>query len=445
MLRATIRLAAVLSGATLFSAATAWGQTNPIVLNPAALQFTFQVGSAKLPVAQTMQVQSTPTGANFTVAVSGSPFNAAWLLVSASSGKAPTPLKISVNPTGLSAGTYSGTITVSATINSQAVTQSANVTLAISTPSPMVTATPASLSFSYTTGGPIPAPSLSSAFLLSSSGAPLTATVSVKSATWLTATPSGSVSIVGLLNTISVKVDPTGLAPKIYTGQITINAPGATNQSVTLPVTLTVNAAAPIVTGTWPPGVIRGSASTIATVEGSSFFSNSTTKATGFTPAATVTVTDGTSTATEAFYIPVYASGATVLRLAVASPIPNGTVGTAYSLGLAAAGGTAPYSYSLLAGTLPPGLSISGGSISGTPSSAGSYLATVQVVDSSTAPFVSYGKLQGDHRSQQARSGAANQDCGGASDAGNHGNCLRPRDTLTRPRAVPEDPTPGRR
>ncbi len=389
MLRTISHFAALLLGAT-----AAWGQTNPIVLNPAALQFTFQIGSTKLPGAQTMQVQSTPAGANFTVTVSGSPFNAAWLLVSGSSGKAPTPLKIEVNPTGLSAGTYSGTITISATINAQAVTQSATVTLAISTPSPMVTATPASLSFSYTTGGPIPAPSLASAFLLSSSGAPLTATVTVKGATWLTATPSGSVSIVGLLNTISVKVDPTGLAPKIYTGQITINAPGATNQTLTLAVTLTVNAATPVITGTWPPGVIEGSAATIATVEGSSFFSNTTAKATGFTPAATVTVTDGTSTATETFYIPVYASAATVLRLAVASPLPNGTVGTVYGISLAAAGGTGPYSYSLIAGTLPPGLSISGGLILGTPSAAGSYLATIQVADSSATPLVSYGQLK---------------------------------------------------
>jgi uncharacterized protein (TIGR03437 family) len=375
-------------------AGSAWGQTNPIVLNPAVLQFTFQIGSTKLPVAQTMQVQSTPAGANFTVAVSGSPFNAAWLLVSASSGKAPTPLKISVNPTGLSAGTYSGTITISSTINSQAVTQSATVTLAISTPSPTVTATPASLSFSYTTGGPIPAPSLASAFLLSSSGSPLTATVSVKGATWLTATPSGSVSIVGLLNTISVKVDPTGLAPKIYTGQISINAPGATNQTLTLAVTLTVNAATPVITGTWPPGVIRGSAATTATVEGSSFFPNSTAKATGFTPAATISVTDGTNTASDTFYIPVYAASASVLRLAVASPLPNGTVGTAYAAALAGAGGTGPYSYSLAAGTLPPGLSISSGAILGTPTAAGSYLATVQVTDSSPSPLVSYGQLK---------------------------------------------------
>ncbi len=280
MLKTPILVAALLLGAL-----TVGGQSNPITLNPAALSFTFQAGSATLPAAQTMQVQSVPAGINFTVSVSGSPFNAAWLLVSVSSGKAPTPLKVQVNPTGLSAGTYSGTITVTAVVNMQTVTQNATVTLAISMPPPphghghSLTA-PRSAS-TATTGGPIPAPSLASAFLLSSNGSPLVVTTSVKGATWLSLAPSGSVSIVGLLNTVSVKVDPTGLAPKIYTGQILISAPGATNKTLTVNVTLTVKAALPVVTGTWPGGVILGSPATIATLSGTSFYANTTASVTG--------------------------------------------------------------------------------------------------------------------------------------------------------------------
>jgi uncharacterized protein (TIGR03437 family) len=304
------------------------------------------------------------------------------------------PLKIQVNPTGLSAGSYSGTITVSATVNLVPVTQTANITLSVTTAPPTVTATPASLSFSYTTGSPIPSPSLASAFLLSSSGSPLTVTISTKGATWLTLSPSGSVSLVGLLNTIAVKVDPTGLAPKIYTGQITISAPGATNKTLAYNVTLTVNAAPPVVTGTWPPGVIVGSPATIATMEGSSFYPNSTAAATGFTPATTITVTDGVNTATETFLIPVYQASATALRLALASPLPSGTVGVAYSTFLVSAGGTPPYSFSLSSGALPTGLSVTGGTIFGTPTAAGSYLATIQVTDSSATPLTAFGTLK---------------------------------------------------
>lgn len=377
----------------LLGGLAACAATSPMTLNPAALTFAYQEGAATLPAAQTIQVQTVPAGVNFTVAVSGSPYNAAWLLVSASSGKSPLALKVQVNPTGLAAGSYTGTITVSATINSQAVTQNATVTLSVTTAPPTITATPAALNFTYTTGEPIPEPALTSAFLLSSSGSPLTVTLSTKGVTWLSLAPSGSVSIVGLLNTITVNVDPTGLAPKIYTGQISISAPGAANKTLTLTVTLTVKASPPVVTSTWPMGVILGSPATIATVNGSSFYATSTAAATGFTPATTVTVTDGVSTATQTFFIPVYQATATTLRLANASPIPNGSVGISYDSPLVAAGGTAPYTYSIATGVLPPGLSVSA-DITGSPSAAGTYQFVIQVTDSSTPPLTAFGQLE---------------------------------------------------
>src|SRR5579862_5627381 len=62
--------------------------------------------------------------------------------------------------------------------------------------------------------------------------------------------------------------------------------------------------------------------------------------------------------------------------------LPAGTVGTAYSANLAATGGVSPYTWS--ASGLPGGLSISSsGTISGTPTTAGSFSATVTVKDSS--------------------------------------------------------------
>jgi YVTN family beta-propeller protein len=65
--------------------------------------------------------------------------------------------------------------------------------------------------------------------------------------------------------------------------------------------------------------------------------------------------------------------------------LPSGTVGTGYSQALAATGGAPPYTWTLAFGSLPPGLSLSGsGSISGTPTTAGSYSFTVQATDSST-------------------------------------------------------------
>src|SRR5437660_9343531 len=93
--------------------AGAQAQTTPtLTTSLAAATFQYQIGAAALPAAQTVQIVSAPAGATFTVAVTGSPFNAAWLLVSASSGKAPLALKVQVNPTGLPSGSYTGTITV---------------------------------------------------------------------------------------------------------------------------------------------------------------------------------------------------------------------------------------------------------------------------------------------------------------------------------------------
>jgi hypothetical protein len=69
----------------------------------------------------------------------------------------------------------------------------------------------------------------------------------------------------------------------------------------------------------------------------------------------------------------------------VTTALPNGTVGTSYSVTLSASGGTAPYTWSITGGSLPAGLSLSSsGAITGTPSSLGSSTFTVQVTDSTT-------------------------------------------------------------
>lgn len=64
--------------------------------------------------------------------------------------------------------------------------------------------------------------------------------------------------------------------------------------------------------------------------------------------------------------------------------LPNGTTGTAYvSTAITASGGIAPYTYAALPGSLPPGLTLSlAGVLSGTPTIAGSYTATITANDS---------------------------------------------------------------
>ena len=73
------------------------------------------------------------------------------------------------------------------------------------------------------------------------------------------------------------------------------------------------------------------------------------------------------------------------LTITTTSPLPNGTLGTSYSVTLAASGGVPPYTWSVTAGSLPPGLSLdpSSGVISGTPTTAGAFSFTIQVKDGS--------------------------------------------------------------
>jgi|GEM_PF-1205303 len=67
------------------------------------------------------------------------------------------------------------------------------------------------------------------------------------------------------------------------------------------------------------------------------------------------------------------------------SPLPSGTIGTAYSQTLAASGGTAPYTWSVSSGSLPAGLSLSSaGVISGTPTAATTSSFTVKVTGNDT-------------------------------------------------------------
>ncbi|MGO8870979.1 MAG: putative Ig domain-containing protein [Acidimicrobiales bacterium] len=74
--------------------------------------------------------------------------------------------------------------------------------------------------------------------------------------------------------------------------------------------------------------------------------------------------------------------------LVVASTgLAGGTVGTSYSQTLAATGGQTPYTWSIASGALPAGLSLdaSTGTISGTPSTAGTATFTVRVTDADIA------------------------------------------------------------
>lgn len=75
-------------------------------------------------------------------------------------------------------------------------------------------------------------------------------------------------------------------------------------------------------------------------------------------------------------------SATTGQPLTITGPLPQPLLGVPYTAKLSAVGGTAPYRWSVLSGSLPSGLSLSrSGHITGTPSTAGVFEADVQVQD----------------------------------------------------------------
>jgi hypothetical protein len=87
-------------------------------------------------------------------------------------------------------------------------------------------------------------------------------------------------------------------------------------------------------------------------------------------------------------------SGSTTLTVQPApltvgtTSLPGGTLGIAYSATLTATGGTMPYTWSIISGSLPTGLTLSpsSGSITGTPTATGTATFTVQAADSASQP-----------------------------------------------------------
>jgi hypothetical protein len=119
--------------------------------------------------------------------------------------------------------------------------------------------------------------------------------------------------------------------------------------------------------GSLPPGISLGADGVLS----------GTPTATG-TYSFTIQVTDANGkSATQAASITVAAGVTTTF----AAP-PAATLGSAYSDTLTATGGTTPYAWSVNAGTLPPGITLSaGGVLSGTPTATGSFTFTVNVID----------------------------------------------------------------
>jgi Putative Ig domain len=109
------------------------------------------------------------------------------------------------------------------------------------------------------------------------------------------------------------------------------------------------------------------------------------------TPTTVQLQVQNTQTMQSSQAVPVTITGAsagpsTALSISIAS-LPQGVVGSSYSGNFTAVGGASPYTWSVSAGQLPPGLSLSSttGALSGTPTASGNYSFGIKVIDSSSS------------------------------------------------------------
>ena len=168
--------------------------------------------------------------------------------------------------------------------------------------------------------------------------------------------------------TISPSTVPNGTVGVAYNGGVAINF---TASGGTAPYTWTHS-------GTVPPGLNFNDAA--ATLSGTP------TSAVGSPFTFTVNATDSAGapvTGSQSYTVTITAPAITITP----SSLPPGKVGTVYNQTIVASGGTAPYTYSIVSGSLPPGLGTfpnSTGIISGTPTLNGTFPFTLRATDSAS-------------------------------------------------------------
>lgn len=193
----------------------------PVTSSSTSLQFNAIQGGIS-PVVQTLVVGSSTPG----VAITTSTSLPGWLsLNNWRSGTTPATIPVAVNLSGLLPGTYSSAVTFS-TVNNGVVT--VNITLVVTAPG--LTVNTSQLLFQYLTGSATPPPQ---PIQITSSGTQLSASVSL-TVPWLTATTlSGTTPL-----TVSVGVNPTGMAVGTYSGQVVVANASSPTQTVNVSLTI---------------------------------------------------------------------------------------------------------------------------------------------------------------------------------------------------------------
>ena len=168
-------------------------------------------------------------------------------------------------------------------------------------------------------------------------------------------------------------------------GPLSLTAPSLTIGTVNTPYSATLSTAATggtppyqwsVQSGALPPGL---SLSPTGILSGTPAAAVILTSQSAYTFGVEVTDTSGAT----AFASATIQIEPPALTITTQSPLASGILNIPYSQQiLTATGGVAPYTFSITSGSLPSGLSLSDGTIGGTPTASGPFSVTIAVVDS---------------------------------------------------------------
>jgi uncharacterized protein (TIGR03437 family) len=209
---------------------------------------TFNAPGGVAPTSQTIHV----TASGGAVQFGALPIDTGnWLQVTANSLTAPATLTVSVNPSGLAAGTYGGTIQ----ITGAGLVVPVTVTLTVTSPGPALSFNPASTTLVGPSGSITPQ---TAAVVLHNTGTAASATTVftlLSDQSWLSAASAGISTLgPGQSATVTLTANASNLQPGPYTGHITaqgagvsailtvnFNVTGVVISALVNPITLTIS------------------------------------------------------------------------------------------------------------------------------------------------------------------------------------------------------------
>jgi uncharacterized protein (TIGR03437 family) len=214
----------------------------PISVGSANLNFALLQGTAAAP--QPIAIANHSATVQSFTATATTQTGVNWLSASPTSGTIPafgsTSVMAVVDPSRLVPGTYTGTITITTAPSAQRLDIPVVVTIASSQPQIQLSST--GFRFQTASGGAAPPPQ--TVTVLNSGAGTLNFSVSTSTVSggqgWLSASPSSGSSTASSPANVTVSINPAGLAPGDYYGQVQFAGSSIANSPQTVSVVLNV-------------------------------------------------------------------------------------------------------------------------------------------------------------------------------------------------------------